>query len=67
VPSERRNPSPKPEADALHPEPLPLDDLGQHEPATSPNRVAHPDSPAPLVPGQSDLESLKEGVGTKDG
>ncbi|GAA0936394.1 DUF6049 family protein [Kribbella koreensis] len=67
VRSERRNPTPKPEADALHPEPLPLEDLGQDDPATSPNGASHSDAPAPLVPGQSDLESLKEGVGTKDG
>ncbi|MDX6264151.1 MAG: hypothetical protein QOH84_5839 [Kribbellaceae bacterium] len=67
VRSERRNPTPKPEADALHPEPLPLEDLGQDDPAPGPNGVSHPESPAPLVPGQSDLESLKEGVGTKDG
>ncbi|MDX6279851.1 MAG: hypothetical protein QOH03_922 [Kribbellaceae bacterium] len=67
VRSERRNPTPKPEADALHPEPLPLEDLGQDDPAESPNGVSHPESPAPLVPGQSDLEGLKEGVGTKDG
>jgi hypothetical protein len=68
VRSERRNPTPaKPEADALHPEPLPVADLGPEDPAASPNGVSHPESPAPLVPGQSDLESLKEGVGTKDG
>jgi hypothetical protein len=70
VRSERRNPTPKPETDALHPEPLALEDLGP-DPAASPNGVSpaeSPDgSPAPLVPGQSDLESLKEGVGTKDG
>ncbi|NEA33370.1 hypothetical protein G3I17_17095 [Streptomyces sp. SID13031] len=68
VRSERRDPSgPKPEADALHPEPMPAEDLGQDDPAASPNGVSRPESPAPLAPGQSDLESLKEGVGTKDG
>ncbi|WP_328331444.1 hypothetical protein OHA70_11430 [Kribbella sp. NBC_00382] len=71
VRSERRNPTPKSEADALHPEPLALEDLGPapDDPAAngSTNGVSRPESPAPLVPGQSDLESLKEGVGTKDG
>jgi hypothetical protein len=63
VRSERRNPTePEPAADALHPEPLPAEDLtpgpeGDDAPAT-------PEVPAPAA---SELESLKEGVGTKDG
>ncbi|WP_433012827.1 hypothetical protein [Kribbella sp. CA-294648] len=60
VRSERRNPT-EPEADALHPEPLTAEDLtgpvGDDAPAT-------PEVPAPAA---SELESLKEGVGTKDG
>jgi len=51
--SERRNP-PAPEADALHPAPLAPEDLGAEDPA----------APEPELSG---LESLKEGVGTKDG
>lgn len=66
VRSERRNPTePEPEADALHPEPLTAEDLtpgpeGDDAPAT-------PEVPAPAASDRSELESLKEGVGTKDG
>jgi hypothetical protein len=61
VRSERRDPT-KPEADALHPAPLTSEEL-----APAPDDLAAPEPPAPADPALSDLESLKEGVGTKDG
>jgi hypothetical protein len=60
VRSERRNPT-EPEADALHPEPLTAEDL------TGPEGDAAPATPEVPAPAASELESLKEGVGTKDG
>lgn len=62
VRSERRNPS-GPEADALHPAPLAAEDLG----AGPDDQTSTPEPPASPGPELSDLESLKEGVGTKDG
>ncbi|MEU4391051.1 hypothetical protein [Kribbella sp. NPDC023855] len=63
VRSERRNPTePEPEADALHPEPLPTEDL-----TPGPEGDETPEVPAPAASDRSELESLKEGVGTKDG
>ncbi len=66
VRSERRNPSgPKPEADALHPAPLPTENLVP-EPDDLATTAEPPASPEPK-PELGGLESLKEGVGTKDG
>ena len=63
VRSERRNPTePESEADALHPEPLTAEDL-----TPGPERDAAPATPEVPAPAASELESLKEGVGTKDG
>lgn len=63
VRSERRNPTePESEADALHPEPLTAEDL-----TPGPERDHAPATPEVPAPAASELESLKEGVGTKDG
>ncbi|WBQ05524.1 hypothetical protein [Kribbella sp. CA-293567] len=65
VRSERRNPA-KPEGDALHPAPLSPEDLAP-APDDSAGSPATPEPPATSNHDVSDRESLKEGVGTKDG
>ncbi|MEV6284541.1 DUF6049 family protein [Kribbella sp. NPDC051770] len=71
VRSERRNPAPEPGSDPLHPAPIDPAALALEEPR---NGVGtddpHPDEPNPLAPVEPlrvTPESLKEGVGSKDG
>ncbi|GAA1540056.1 DUF6049 family protein [Kribbella lupini] len=71
VRSERRNPTPEPGDDPLHPAPIDPAALAADTPSNGlgPDE-SHPDEPNPLAPAEPlriTPESLKEGVGSKDG
>jgi hypothetical protein len=70
VRSERRNPTPEPGDDPLHPAPIDPAALAADLPANAATDGPHPDEPNPLAPVEPlrvTPESLKEGVGSKDG
>ncbi|WP_432943391.1 DUF6049 family protein [Kribbella sp. CA-253562] len=70
VRSERRNPTPEPGEDPLHPAPIDPAALAADVPETAATDGPHPDEPNPLAPVEPlrvTPESLKEGVGSKDG
>ncbi|MGC4936870.1 DUF6049 family protein [Kribbella sp. DT2] len=71
VRSERRNPTPEPGDDPLHPAPIDPAALALDEPRNGLDADdPHPDEPnppAPVEPLRVTPESLKEGVGSKDG